>query len=367
MKKKIYVALAVVMAGAIILASAAMGAGTVAKNIKVMLGGIKILVNGKAISSSPEPFIYNGTTYVPIRLVATSLGKVVSWDHNQNAVLINDSAGDTHLSREVSNLKNQLAQREAELAQLKQQNTAMAFRISDLESQVKKYEEEQSKKDAAEELEDYLYDEYSRWKKIDFDYNAKGDEDALDLTIEVDLADFKDEWNDLDEDDIEDWLNDIYDYMDDEYPDADFEGTIVDVDKDEDLVEFYVSGGKLKVKFYDTGMDFDDLEDYLNDEYGSNLDDYDSDFGDMEVDIEIDGDEDYEDIYITITVDTSKYGDEWDDVYGTSAAEDWISDIVKDVQDEYEDYDISGEVEDEDGSTLATFKLTSSGVDITWK
>ncbi|WP_422444709.1 hypothetical protein [Thermoanaerobacterium sp. DL9XJH110] len=114
-------------------------------------------------------------------------------------------------------------------------------------------------------------------------------------------------------------------------------------------------------------MDFNDLEDYLNDEYGSNLDDYDPDFGDMEADIEVDGDEDYEDIYITITVDTSKYGEEWDDVYGTSAAEDWISDIVQDVQDEYEDYDISGEVADEDGSTLATFELTSSGVDITWK
>ncbi|WP_422444711.1 hypothetical protein [Thermoanaerobacterium sp. DL9XJH110] len=43
------------------------------------------------------------------------------------------------LAREVSDLKNKLAQKEAELGRLQQQNTAMAFKISDLESQIKKH------------------------------------------------------------------------------------------------------------------------------------------------------------------------------------------------------------------------------------
>lgn len=52
----------------------------------VLTNGIKIVVDGKklnpvdAIGNIVEPFIYNGTTYLPVRAVADALGKAVYWD-----------------------------------------------------------------------------------------------------------------------------------------------------------------------------------------------------------------------------------------------------------------------------------------------
>ena len=52
----------------------------------VMTSGIKIFVDGQKINpkdvngNKVEPFIYNGTTYLPVRAVADALGKAVYWD-----------------------------------------------------------------------------------------------------------------------------------------------------------------------------------------------------------------------------------------------------------------------------------------------
>ncbi len=69
------------------------------KSIKVQTGveiyvdGIEMRptdVNGKAV----ETFIYNGTTYVPLRAVSQSLGKSVDWDGANNRVYIGERPGE---------------------------------------------------------------------------------------------------------------------------------------------------------------------------------------------------------------------------------------------------------------------------------
>ena len=48
-------------------------------NIKIMIDGAEYVptdVNGNVV----EPFIYNGTTYLPVRAVANAFGKDVKWD-----------------------------------------------------------------------------------------------------------------------------------------------------------------------------------------------------------------------------------------------------------------------------------------------
>lgn len=50
-------------------------------NIPVQYSNIKVVVDGKELSTSKEPFIYDGTTYLPLRSVAEAVGKEVSWDN----------------------------------------------------------------------------------------------------------------------------------------------------------------------------------------------------------------------------------------------------------------------------------------------
>lgn len=68
-------------------ASAAL-ASNVARTITVYYQDIKLYVDGAKVNTSSEPFIYNGTTYLPVRAVGEALGEQVYWDGNTKSVYI---------------------------------------------------------------------------------------------------------------------------------------------------------------------------------------------------------------------------------------------------------------------------------------
>lgn len=78
----------------------ALAANTVYKNIRVQYCGIKLMVNGTPVTpkdangSTVEPFIYNGTTYLPVRAVGNALGQDVSWNGNTKTVYIGMNESD---------------------------------------------------------------------------------------------------------------------------------------------------------------------------------------------------------------------------------------------------------------------------------
>ena len=74
---------------AVVAGSTLVFAEPVKQNIEAVYNDIKIIVHGKtATPSNGEPFIYDGTTYLPVRAVAEALGEVVDWDGNTNTVYI---------------------------------------------------------------------------------------------------------------------------------------------------------------------------------------------------------------------------------------------------------------------------------------
>lgn len=92
----------------------ALAANTVYKNIRVQYCGIKLVVNGAPVTpkdangSTVEPFIYNGTTYLPVRAVGNALGQDVSWNGNTKTVYIGMNESDTKAKKltpyEASNM-----------------------------------------------------------------------------------------------------------------------------------------------------------------------------------------------------------------------------------------------------------------------
>ena len=83
-------------AGRIGTAAATVGQRTIQadyNNIKVTLNGQQVALvdaNGNAV----EPFAINGTTYLPIRAVATALGLDVSWDSTTNTAVLSKAGGE---------------------------------------------------------------------------------------------------------------------------------------------------------------------------------------------------------------------------------------------------------------------------------
>jgi len=71
-------------------------AASLKKTIDIYYDNIKIYVNNSLIDPKDgtgkpvEPFIYEGTTYLPVRAVAEALDKEVIWDGNTKSVYLND-------------------------------------------------------------------------------------------------------------------------------------------------------------------------------------------------------------------------------------------------------------------------------------
>lgn len=69
------------------------------RTIEVTYRDIKLVVDGAEVTlkdgagNSIEPFIYNGTTYLPVRAVGEALGKEVLWDGNSSTVYVGKIPG----------------------------------------------------------------------------------------------------------------------------------------------------------------------------------------------------------------------------------------------------------------------------------
>ena len=94
MKKTIRV-LALVLCCALAAATVAYAAGTyTTKNLTAYYWGIKLNINGSAVVPKDangkvvDPFIVDGTTYLPVRAVSQALGKAVSWNDDTKTVTI---------------------------------------------------------------------------------------------------------------------------------------------------------------------------------------------------------------------------------------------------------------------------------------
>ncbi len=80
-----------------LIASLVLCSGTVAfakvanMTIPVSYNNIKVVVDGKQLSTSKEPFTYEGTTYLPIRAVAEAVGKDVTWDGTTKTVYLGEA------------------------------------------------------------------------------------------------------------------------------------------------------------------------------------------------------------------------------------------------------------------------------------
>lgn len=93
MKKRFQGMVAGVLVG-IMLASGTVFAKQLSETVDVFYNNIKIYIDGAEIvpkdatGNVVEPFIYNGTTYLPVRAVANAFGKDVEWDGATQGVYI---------------------------------------------------------------------------------------------------------------------------------------------------------------------------------------------------------------------------------------------------------------------------------------
>lgn len=324
MKKRI---ITVLLSLAIVLGMAVPAEATTAvKPINVAYSDLRIYVNGNVVSmqANEEPFIYEGRTFVPIRLVAEALNLDVEWIDLLKTVKITgaDANSLTEKDKEINDLKLQLSQKNQEIQSLKD-------KIESLEAD----------DDVVSDLEDELISDYDYLEYVEIDdISLDGDEDDVDVYVAVDLADYGDEWEELEDRDIEDWIEDLVNSIQDELSDdTAVSGKITDTDSDDVLVKFNKEGDdSLEVDFYDEdyreGSSDSDVEDVLDSLEGDSF--YVDDIEFTITDISYYDDEDSVTAILDAVDDDAS--SEWKDLSSSTINSD-VKDICKEIADTFED------------------------------
>lgn len=354
-RKKRMVALATT---AVLLSSSAIYAAPTTKTLKATFNGIRISYNGQIKTDEKEPFIVDNTTYVPLRMVAELVGKTVKWDAQNKQIIITDNGSSTtsnalyeQAQQQISTLTAQLAQKSLEIAQLKQEKTALEEQIKTLQNS-----KSSSKNKDLSDLEDQIIEDYEEYKNIEFDIQLSGNSSKISLKIKVDLDDYKRAWNKLTQKDIQNYIEDICDDIWDTYDSAKIEGYIYDTDSRDYLVEFK-SDSKKKLKFT-----FDNVSDTLED-LEKDLYSYYKDYlpGIRLSSIELSGDRD--DIVYEVRIDYREYKDEWKALLDSEITR-LMSKIYNEIEDEFRDADIEGYIYTKSNKDLMfKYYRNSSGSD----
>lgn len=300
-----------------VLFTTSVDAASVKKRIEAYYNDIKIVYKNQtvAVDSKTEPFIANETTYVPLRMMGELFDKNLQWNGATNTITVYDKT--TPISPET-------------VASLKAQINAKDVRIAKLQAELNNLKAQQEEEIDLDDLEDQLNDDYGDYDDFDdVEIFLGGDEDEVDIRINVDSYD----WKDLYDSEKEDFLQEITDDILDDFEDADIKGTVKD-GYNGDLLATFDTDSDGDVNLEDETVDLNDLELQLVRTYANN-----SDID--EIDIYLSGDADAIDVIIEVNES------DWDSLT-EDEKENFIEDIVEDILDEYEDAEIEGTIESSD-------------------
>ena len=121
MAKKSFWGAFTILAVVLITAASPVYTATIMQTVEAYQG-IKIYYNDVELAGEKQPYIINDTTYVPLRMMMDNFGKNIFWDSANSRIDISDNPDSS-----VSKLNEQLNQKDAEIAALKE-------RIKSLES-----------------------------------------------------------------------------------------------------------------------------------------------------------------------------------------------------------------------------------------
>lgn len=115
MKRRLQGLIAGILLGAM-LTSGVVYAKQISETAELFYNNIKISLNSQEIlpkdatGNYVEPFIINGTTYLPVRAVANALGISVDWDGNTNTVILsNQNSGNVATGFNASVVANEIS------------------------------------------------------------------------------------------------------------------------------------------------------------------------------------------------------------------------------------------------------------------
>lgn len=205
-------------------------ADTITKTLKATYNNIKVTFNGDYKQPANEPFLINGAVYVSLRDAGQMTGNAVNWDSSSKTVQISNSNTGNSVSA------TELANKNLEIANLKSQVNQLQEKLDKVEKEEVKVEDAHLTESAIKETLDELKDDYDNKYKIRWDLDLEEKKGNLVLTATFDSRRYDSEFEKLDEDDLEDFMEDMSKDIAAYHKGVKIEGTIYDKHEREDIL-----------------------------------------------------------------------------------------------------------------------------------
>lgn len=327
-KKTVAVAALSTMAVSSVLLTTPSFAMQAQKSLEVVYNNIKITYNNQevAMDTALEPFLVDGSTFIPLRKMGEVFDKNVTWDAATYTVNVTDKTPAVSQST-VDELKKQVSDLTAQLNTAKASLQEKETLVANLQKQVATLSGSTASLD---DLEDELNEDYEDYKDTDSTISLDGDKNDINVTIKVTA----DKWNDLSSSVQKSYLQKIVDDIVDEFDNADVDGKVKSK-SDSSMILTFTKDSNDDVDI-DSDADLDDLEDELNDDYG--------DYKGVNLNVKLSGDKN------EITIKVYMTDEDWDSLSNSeiNTLEDKLLDAVKD---EFDGADINGYVYDSDNTS----------------
>lgn len=339
--KKFIRTFATLFVGTMIFATVTEGA-SLTKKIDATFRGIKVFYNNQQKTMTQEPFIYNGSVYLPVRAVAELVGKNVEWNNASNSVYVTDTGTATNTSVQV--LQNEIASKNFEIAKITAEKKILEDKIKELETSTNSKTATGDLKKTLEYLEDHFDYEHS----IEWDFKLTQTSSRINVEVVFDSKSYGTKWDRLSKSSRESFFRDICREIRIDHKDIAINGKVIDDRTDKTVGTFSYSKSNSFSYTDESSTSFSDLEKDLK-KYFTKVD------GNIFIDkINIKGDEDDITYTVVVTLDTRSLQNEWDDLVDRESSSRIIRDLMQDIEEEilrdYKYATVEGFIEDYNNS-----------------
>ena len=254
--------------------SGIIGAGAITaqsgtQNVQATYRNIQVNYNGVNQSMAVEPFLVNGSVYVPLRAVGDIFGASASWQPASNTVVLTGGSSAssqeeiTQLKYQIAALTQELSTANAELAQYKANNSTNNSNNSNTNTSGSNITKEQLK-----QTEDYLNSNFSDYfNNITMNYTLSNTSNQINVEISYETRAENTTFDKLSQSKIEAFMKKIGDNIAATHSDIAISGTIEYTKDSQEKASFTRNkNGKYS---YNHAFDEDTIKDAIEDVSGS--------------------------------------------------------------------------------------------------
>ena len=261
---KNYKRLCLVLGLSSVIGTGALAAKSGTENKQATYRNIQVTYNGAAQNLALEPFLIDGSVYVPLRAFGDIVGVNATWAPASNTVMLTGGSSTS----------------EAEIAQLTYKNTVLQLELDAVKAELAAYKANSNNSGSSttdgtnisatelKKTQEYLYSTYSdNFNNIYFDFDLSQTGSRLDLTISYSSKSENTAFDKLSEYNIQKFIKKVCDDIAATHTNIEIQGIIEYSNNNEEKVSF--TRTKNAKYEYNFGFDVSDIEAIVEDEtYG---------------------------------------------------------------------------------------------------